>query len=101
MPYLDGLPVASSVSPSDIVAVDQGGTPGVPGSAITRQATVALLLAGGSGFLPISGGTITGTLTVDGTTTLEAHLVLVNIPTDPTGLATGTVYSDGGVLCIA
>jgi hypothetical protein len=48
MPYLDGLPAAVSVSSSDIIAIDQGGTPGVPGTATTRRATVAQLGLGAS-----------------------------------------------------
>ena len=51
--YFDGLPVASSVSTSDITVVCQGGTTGVPGTCTTRQATVAKLLANaGGGLLP-------------------------------------------------
>ena len=50
--YFDGLPVASSVSTSDITAVCQGGT-GAAGTCTTRQATVAKLLANaGGGLLP-------------------------------------------------
>lgn len=105
MPFLDGLPVATVVNPTDVIALDQGGTTGVPGSAITRQATVQLLLGTGTGYLPLSGGEITGNLTVDGTLTVNTVLVLLNIPTAtdgvPPSVPTGTVYSNGGVLCIA
>lgn len=45
MPYLDGLPPASSVNSSDIVAIDQGGTPGIAGTATTRRATIAQITA--------------------------------------------------------
>ena len=53
MPYLDGLPLASSVSSADIIAVGQGGTLDVPGTATTRQTTVAQL----AGTLAFNSGT--------------------------------------------
>lgn len=39
--YWDGLPVASAVSPNDIMVVCQGGTPGKPGTCITKQTPVS------------------------------------------------------------
>lgn len=53
MPYLDGLPVAPTVSGTDIIAVDQGGTPGLAGTATTRQTTVSAILQLGVG--PVTG----------------------------------------------
>lgn len=55
MPYLDGLPVAASISPSDIIAVDQGGTLGVPGTAVTRQTTVSAITGLGAGVVSVVG----------------------------------------------
>jgi hypothetical protein len=60
--YIDGLPVATSVSLSDILVVDQGGTPGTPGTATTRQATLSQILGIAGGYLPLPGGTMTGTI---------------------------------------
>lgn len=74
-----GLPAAGGVSSADGIIVAQGGTPGVPGTATIREATVAQLIASAS-FLPTSGGAITGNLTVNGTTTLTG------IPTGPTAV---------------
>jgi hypothetical protein len=96
LPYLDGLPPAASVSVTDLIAVDQGGTANIPGTATTRKATVAQFFGGSSTpFLPIIGGTITGDLTVDG------HLILPNLPTSNAGLAPGTLWNNGGFLAIA
>lgn len=53
MPYLDGLPVATSVSPTDIIAIDQGGTHGIPGTATTRQTTVASITGIGAGVVSV------------------------------------------------
>jgi hypothetical protein len=80
-----GLPLASAVSSTDGIVVAQGGTPGVPGTATVREATIAQVIAS-AGLLPIAGGTITGNLTVNGTTTLTGT------PTGPTALpGTATV----------
>lgn len=46
MPYLDGLPPAISVSGDDLIAINQGGTPGIPGSGTTRAATVQQVTSG-------------------------------------------------------
>jgi len=46
MPYIDGLPPASTANGADVIALDQGGTPGVPGTATTRQASLAQIAAG-------------------------------------------------------
>jgi len=77
MPYLDGLPAAASVSVNDLIALDQGGTPNIPGTATTRKATIGQFLGtSGNTYLPLIGGTLTGplvinsTLNVSGTTTL-------------------------------
>jgi hypothetical protein len=64
MAYLDGLPIATSVSLADIIEIGQGGTPGVPGTATTRQVALSLLLAGAGPFLPLIGGNVTGPLLV-------------------------------------
>lgn len=125
MPYIDGLPVADAVDLDDLVDLGQGGTPGKPGTATLRSATVRQLFGGGGAFLPLQGGTLVGeliidnpsgtsldarrdvlvggNLTVSGNVTLGAMgklLMLVDIATDSTGLPSGTVYSNGGVLCI-
>ena len=44
--------------------------------------------------LPISGGTLTGPLTLPG-------LRITGLPTSPAGLPPGTIWSNGGVLCVA
>lgn len=51
MPYIDGLPTASAVFPTDLVAIDQGGTTGVPGTATTRSATLAQVGSGNVSFV--------------------------------------------------
>lgn len=60
--YIDGLPAATSVSPSDFVPVTQGsqsltGGTLIPGSGVTRRATVSQLP-----LLPLAGGTMAGAL---------------------------------------
>lgn len=60
MPYIDGLPLATSVNLSDVIMVDQGGTVGIPGTATTRQATVAMFASGSGVYMPLAGGTFTG-----------------------------------------
>jgi hypothetical protein len=88
LPYLDGLPPATSVSVTDLIALDQGGTPNIPGTATTRKATIAQFLGGSTTpFLPIIGGTLTGpliinsTLTVNGATALNGSLNISNAGT--------------------
>jgi hypothetical protein len=68
--YIDGLPVASAVSPSDISLVCQGGAVGVAGTCTTRQTTVSQLQAAtavtsvvaGTG---LSGGGSAGSVTLN------------------------------------
>ena len=45
MPYIDGLPVASSVGVNDLVLLGQGGVTGYAGSAVSRTMTVAEFMA--------------------------------------------------------
>lgn len=68
IPYIDGLPVATSVASTDLIAVDQGGVAGQPGTATTRQALLSQIFGAGpgAGFLPLIGGTMTGALTLSG-----------------------------------
>lgn len=69
MPYLDGLPIATSVSGTDVIAVDQGGTVGLAGTATTRQTTVAALLQLGPGPITGPGSSVDGDIvTFNGTT---------------------------------
>lgn len=68
MPYMDGYPPAVTISVDDIVDIGQGGTPGRPGTATTRRATVGQILGGtpGSQYLPLIGGIVTGLTTFTG-----------------------------------
>lgn len=75
MPYLDGLPLASSVSSSDIVAVDQGGVPGRAGTATTRQATIAQITAPTA----IGGATVPNLATLRGSTSASLPSGLVYV----------------------
>jgi hypothetical protein len=51
--------------------------------------------SGGGPFVPLNGSApMTGKLTAPG-------LVLTGLPTSASGLAAGTVWNNGGVLCIA
>ena len=45
MPYIDGLPVASSVGADDLVLLGQGGVTGYAGSAVSRTISVAEFMA--------------------------------------------------------
>ena len=47
-----------------------------------------------SAFLPISGGTVTGPVTFSSTVKMTA------LPTDSAGLASGTLYLNGGFVCV-
>jgi hypothetical protein len=51
-------------------------------------------LAGGGPFLPLTGGTVTGPVTFSG------GLNVKNLPTSPTGLISGDIWSNGGALCV-
>lgn len=44
MPYIDGLPIATTAASTDVVAIAQGGIPGIPGTATPKQITVEDLL---------------------------------------------------------
>ena len=44
MPYIDGLPPATTVNATDLLVVAQGGTAGVPGTAAAKRATVSQVL---------------------------------------------------------
>ena len=79
MPYVDGLPIAATVSATDILPIVQGGTEGQPGTAVTAQISVQDLFNG-----LISGG-----------------VLLADLPTSDVGLETGRMWNNGGVLCIA
>lgn len=93
MAYVDGLPVASTVSVNDVLAIDQGGTPGTPGTSTTRQATLALILGGtpGTQYLPLIGGTLTGELIISaaGTGLNVAHNVVIGGTLGVTGAVSG------------
>jgi hypothetical protein len=58
-------------------------------------------------FLPLTGGTVagpltvTGAMTLSGATTVAGRLTLTGLPTSASGLPAGTVWSNGGVLCVA
>jgi hypothetical protein len=65
---------------------------------------------GGGAYLPLSGGTITGTLTISGTLTQNGARVSMpylpqstGTPADLTakGIASGDLYNNGGVVCVA
>lgn len=73
MPYLDGLPPAAALNLNDIIIVDQGGTPGIPGTATTGQSTIALLGAF------IGAGTKAVNLTSSGTTQTSAFVLPASI----------------------
>lgn len=92
IPYIDGLPVATLVASTDIIALDQGGMIGFPGTATTRQATLAQIFGTGpgAGFLPLIGGTITGTLNANGAGTglAVAHNVTIGGTLGITGAVT-------------
>lgn len=75
--FIDGLPVAASGSLDDVIPVAQGGTSGIPGSAQVRQLTLQQLLA------------------------LVSTVDFSGLPTSPSGLATGMLWNNIGVLCIA
>jgi hypothetical protein len=92
-----GLPAATGVSSGDGIVVAQGGTPGAPGTAIVREATVAQILAAAS-FLPIAGGTITGDLRVNGTTTLGASSAPTAAPGTNTAQLATTAFDTAAVL---
>lgn len=92
MPYLDGLPPAALVTSTDIVAIDQGGKPGIPGTATTRKATVSQILVG----QPIGGASVASVALLRASTvlTLAAGLVYV------TGYYPGTTIG-GGVFLVS
>lgn len=52
MAYIDGLPAATSLNPTDLIVVEQGGT-GTPGTGTAKAATISLLPTGG-GMSPIA-----------------------------------------------
>lgn len=73
--YLDGLPVAGSVSSTDILPLCQGSN-GTPGTCTTRRATVGQIQLGslfnqsinlGTGSLTAAGAVVTGNATIGGT----------------------------------
>jgi hypothetical protein len=52
--YFDGLPPATlPLGLSNIIAICQGGTVGIPGTCVTGQTPLSALFPGGTGFLPI------------------------------------------------
>ena len=87
MPYIDGLPVATSFSSADVLAVNQGGILGVPGSGTTRQATFAQVFGNTSSIVP-------GGLTVNGI------IVFPFLPTSDAGLVSGQLWNNGGFVCV-
>lgn len=97
IPYIDGLPIATLVASTDLVAIDQGGITGSPGTATTRQATLSQILGTGpgAGFLPLIGGTLTGTLSANGAGTGLA--VANNTTIGGTLAVTGTSQLTGAV----
>ena len=52
------------------------------------------VLSSGGPFLPLSGGTVTGKLSLTGGMNIK------NLQTTPTGLTSGDVWFNGGVLCV-
>lgn len=48
-------------------------------------------------FLPLTGGTLLGPLTIAGTVSV---LILTNLPTSDSGLVAGQVWNNGGFLAI-
>jgi hypothetical protein len=48
----------------------------------------------GGAFLPLSGGTVTGP------TTFTAAVTLANLPTSNAGLQHGTLWNNGGFICV-
>lgn len=79
-----GLPVAGSVSLTDGIVVAQGGTPGVAGSAIVREATTAQVLA------PATAALATETARATAAESLlapKANAAFTGIPTVPTAAA--------------
>ena len=45
MPYIDGLPLASSVSVNDMMFIGQGVVPGYAGNAVSRTISVGQFMA--------------------------------------------------------
>lgn len=74
MPYIDGLPTATAVFPTDLIAIDQGGTAGIPGTATTRQATLAQVGSGNVSFIVNAAPFLNAGTVVSGTTITAASL---------------------------
>lgn len=87
MPYIDGYPTATAVASTDIIAINQGGIIGIPGSSTTRQATMAQVFGNTSSIVP-------GGLTVNGI------VVFPFLPTSDAGLVSGQLWNNGGFVCV-
>lgn len=95
MPYLDGLPVATSVAGTDIIAVDQGGTAGLAGTATTRQTTVSAILQLGVGPVTGPGSSVDGDIvTFNGTTgrvLADSGVAIARVVRGPTSSTSGNL----------
>lgn len=74
MAYIDSYPDATNIVPSDIIILGQGGTPNVPGTAITKQATLSQILTASGAYLPLIGGEVTGPTIFDSTVAITGAL---------------------------
>jgi len=96
----NGLPAATVVTSADLVVLAQGGTPGVPGTATDRAATLAQIFGGSvlGPFLPLAGGTVMGATTFGSTlavTGTSAHTGAATFGVGQGGVGTGlTVNND-------
>lgn len=85
--FIDGLPAASVTTTADLFVVGQGGTPGVPGTSITRQVPLSQVLT--SANLPTPAGLVPAASTIANLRTYGGSAQLVYVE----GYATG---ADGG-----
>lgn len=79
MAYIDSYPDATNIVPSDIIILGQGGTPNVPGTAITKQATLSQILTASGAYLPLIGGEVTGPTIFDSTVAITGALSGVGV----------------------
>lgn len=110
----NGLPIAGTVVNADLMVVNQGGTPGVPGTGTDRSATVTVVLAGEVTARTAADAVNAAAITAETTRAeaaeallapkaapvLAAPIRMTGLPTSDVGLASGTLYLNGTFLCV-
>jgi hypothetical protein len=99
----NGLPAATSVTSTDLIIVSQGGTPGVPGTAVDRAAPISAVLASaGAGLAAETAARIAADalLAPKVGPSLVSPIIITGLPNSDAGLVSGQLYLNGTFLCV-